>query len=1081
MDDWQLLQDYAQRGSEAAFRALVERHLGFVQAAARRQVNDSQRAEDVTQAVFILLARKARSFRRDVVLPGWLFRTTRFVAARAARSEQRRQRREQEAFEMQQLHSSETARPALSPLLDEALARLGERDRNAVLLRFAQDQSLREVGAQLGVSEDAAKKRVSRALEKLRAFFARRGFTLSVAVLAGGLAPHLAPAAPAELAARVAAKALAGGAARGAALPLLVRETLSAWRWARLKLAGFLAASLAGLVGLGVALTPPRPTAPTPAGKGDGPMASAAPAAASQLPAPSRAARPARSRERVLHFHVVAKDTGEPVADASLVVVTVSITDRKWDQSSDLVTDPNGTADVAYPRATDGLFVGVLCPGWAARFAAWDPFRQDPVPAEYTLRMDRVTSFMGGWLRDAKGGPVANAEITVEFQSTGDYAQREMPRERPGVMGEAVVAKSDAQGRWTCAVIPPKDNGGFQLKAWHPDFRPTSIASNDSRGDQTQPSSEALQLLWEGRLVTRMETGLALIGRVLDEAGRPIAGARIEHEPYADTALVRETDASGYFSIPSLGQEDFDFVACADGFAPEYRKVSLKKGMSPVEIRLKPGALLRLRLADERGDAVSGATVGLEQWGELRHKLKWTPESGPDGRVEWNSAPREGELNLCAWKSDWCYTRDIRVKADGEEHVIRMQRALEVIGRATDAETGQPISALKAIPGYGEGDSMWWRGETRRGTNGDFSVRLVETRKPWRVRVEAEGYAPFVSEYIPAEFSGMLEVALHRLDPLKAIRGVVLRPDGQPAAEADVALLTLEHGASLNGTSFRRDFEPQLFSKTDAKGQFAFDAEPKAHSVTAVSPDGIAVVPVWPSQRPVTLRLQAWGRIEGVIDASARTGPIESVALSDPPLPPYGRVSVAAPFARPDEAGHFTFDFVAPQIVCVSLNPGVGIPWHHSTPVKVLSGQTVSVVITNETGWVRGRFVTADGEALNWSKAVKFPMLLNNRPEPQPPEGISGDAAKLWLAAFWTTEAGQGYALTHKSASLTVESDGRFQSVWGLSQGDYRLRATIRNSSFERPVTLTTAMQNSSGDYDLGPITLPRPAQTQSE
>ena len=196
MNDWQLLQDYAKRGSEAAFRALVQRHLGCIHAAAQRQVNDSQLAEEVTQAVFILLARKAGSFGREVVLPGWLFRTTRFVAARAVRSERRRQQREREAFEMQQIQSPKSTSPAPSPLLDEALARLGERDRNAVLLRFAHDQSLREVGAQLGVSEEAAKKRVSRALERLRSFFAGRGFAVSVAALAGVLSQSLAQAGP---------------------------------------------------------------------------------------------------------------------------------------------------------------------------------------------------------------------------------------------------------------------------------------------------------------------------------------------------------------------------------------------------------------------------------------------------------------------------------------------------------------------------------------------------------------------------------------------------------------------------------------------------------------------------------------------------------------------------------------------------------------------------------------------------------------------------------------------------------------------------------------------------------------------
>src|SRR6266550_5506040 len=171
MDDWQLLQNYVERESETAFRTLANRYVNLVFSVALRQVRDAQLAEEVAQAVFILLARKARGFRQDVVLSGWLFRTTRFVASRAVRAEQRRQRREQEAFAMQQLTTADDAWKRVSPALDEALEHLGETERNAVLLRFFNDRNHRETAAALGISEEAAKKRVTRGLDKLRDFF----------------------------------------------------------------------------------------------------------------------------------------------------------------------------------------------------------------------------------------------------------------------------------------------------------------------------------------------------------------------------------------------------------------------------------------------------------------------------------------------------------------------------------------------------------------------------------------------------------------------------------------------------------------------------------------------------------------------------------------------------------------------------------------------------------------------------------------------------------------------------------------------------------------------------------------------
>src|SRR5438270_10688385 len=106
MNDWQLLENYSRRGSEAAFKELVERYMNLVYSAAMRRVGESELAKEISQTVFILLARKAATLRETVILSAWLFRTTRFVAAHAIRTMSRRQKREQEAIEMQTLSSS---------------------------------------------------------------------------------------------------------------------------------------------------------------------------------------------------------------------------------------------------------------------------------------------------------------------------------------------------------------------------------------------------------------------------------------------------------------------------------------------------------------------------------------------------------------------------------------------------------------------------------------------------------------------------------------------------------------------------------------------------------------------------------------------------------------------------------------------------------------------------------------------------------------------------------------------------------------------------------------------------------------
>ncbi len=221
MDDGRLLRQYANQeagqGSQAAFSALVARHLDFVYSVCRREVGDAALAEDVTQVVFLLLARKAPALRPGDSLTGWLFQTARFAARNARRRESVRRTREQEAG-LEMLHQTGQADDALwdriSPTLNDALASLAGKDRKAVLLRFADGLSFPELGAALGTSEDAARMRLNRAVDRLRRFLAKTGVVVSSTGLVGLMADRTAQAAPAACKAAVAKiVGSAGGAA----------------------------------------------------------------------------------------------------------------------------------------------------------------------------------------------------------------------------------------------------------------------------------------------------------------------------------------------------------------------------------------------------------------------------------------------------------------------------------------------------------------------------------------------------------------------------------------------------------------------------------------------------------------------------------------------------------------------------------------------------------------------------------------------------------------------------------------------------------------------------------------------------
>lgn len=268
MDDHELLRRYAEDGSEQAFRQLVERHCDIVYNVAMRRLQRPHLAQEVTHAVFVALAKKAGSIRAGTILPGWLFRATRFAAAKLQRDEERRQRREQEAAMLMHAEStddSERVWETIAPKLDDELARLNDGERGAVLLRFFQNRTFKEVSESLGISEDAAKMRVSRALEKLRRRFVKRGIAVALPALATAFSAQAAGATasvPAGLAAAVARNGSATGAS--SALAQAVLRKLLWWKWKPFVVSGgtiALATSLAFFVSRQNKPAPPPPGA----------------------------------------------------------------------------------------------------------------------------------------------------------------------------------------------------------------------------------------------------------------------------------------------------------------------------------------------------------------------------------------------------------------------------------------------------------------------------------------------------------------------------------------------------------------------------------------------------------------------------------------------------------------------------------------------------------------------------------------------------------------------------------------------------------------------------------------------------
>jgi RNA polymerase sigma factor (sigma-70 family) len=373
MNDNELLRSYVNTGSEPAFAELVQRHISLVYSAALRQVDgDAGLAQDVTQAVFTDLARKARRLTGHTSLMGWLYTSTRYLAANARRTESRRRARELEATAMTFPDSSnpEPTWTELRPVLDDAMHDLNEADREAVLLRYFDQRSLGEIGARLGLGENAARMKVNRALEKLRNALQRRGVTSTTAALVVILPVQAIAAMPAGLAPRI-ARAVLAEASPGGILAATAALILSAKGWVVL---GVLSAALL-VTSFAVRQafeTTPDPGLPIMVSDNEADETESADFvdAISSFAAVEIASADAERDFQGLRLLILSAEDGTPLANAPVEV-------RRWEgarfRSGKFVSDADGICEVPIPVKTTDFQLTTRLEGFADTRLQWRP------------------------------------------------------------------------------------------------------------------------------------------------------------------------------------------------------------------------------------------------------------------------------------------------------------------------------------------------------------------------------------------------------------------------------------------------------------------------------------------------------------------------------------------------------------------------------------------------------------------------------------------------------------------------------------------------------------------------------------
>lgn len=876
-DNLKLLGDYVDHGDEAAFRELVERYIDLVYSTALRRVgDDADLAQDVTQTVFVDLARKARSLRNVEMFGGWLHRHTGFVASNALRKERRRQIREQQAVQMNALNQPPDAVwKQLAPVLDETIEFLEPQDRQAILLRFFERQDFRIIGAMLGISDDAAQKRVSRALDKLRDLLAKKGVTLSVLLLGTMMAGKVVRAAPPGLAAKVAGLAFSGASSAGMMVTLA-------------KFANSVAFKIAvGVVLAGVALKFLLPSHSARSremarqGEAGPSLVKTDRASTPELNSPTPVAAPgstptvgpANSTNGNLSLTILADDSGQRVPDVELDYWT-------WvrgnvNHHKPLHATRAGICEVPVPEGTTELILVSQIDGFADTRLQWHPDRGEKIPAQFKLRLTRATQ-IGGYVEDPDGKPVAGAQ--VGFNNQVDPALDAQIETDDFGWPFWITATTDEQGHWQINRIGKAAVRSLYGSASHPDFVQSPMLWV---GHDTGAESELLA----GKRLFSLGRAVTVRGIVQDESGQPVPHAKILVGHAGESGRREMTNQSdGTFSVNGCKPGKNVITADAEGYAATTLPVDLAADSTPFRLVLHAGHILKLRVVDSSGNAVPKANVWLNTFESMNAATSAPPvqvdfdrKTDANGRLEWDSAPDE-ELSFDVGANGYIRGSGINFRPDGNEHVITLQPALTISGTVTDAATGQPIPRFRLVTGWPEWNpkdnstNAQWSSIERFWLNfegGKFRYTYEEpalggtTNIEFMFKFEAEGYAPFVSRVVQAsERDVRLDVAL---TPASGTVVTILLPDGGPAADAQVGLAAKGARLSLIPGGFSTETQSGNLAYTDEKGQFELSADPAITRVIAATPQGYGEAAPSELAGSPSIRLQPWGKLEGTL------------------------------------------------------------------------------------------------------------------------------------------------------------------------------------------------------------------------
>ena len=762
---------------------------------------------------------------------------------------------------------------------------------------------------------------------------------------------------------------------------------------------------------------------------------------------------------------------GKPLAGAE-VRASIWTDEKDFKSRQDYKTGADGIAEVRLPRTYRIVRIGTGKSPFVGMFSRWEKNELAAgkrLPAEYTVRLEAGVS-AGGRIVDEKGEPIAGAK--VEVMSEGGSPDNGDARTGYDIWlatGEDAAA-TDQDGRWRIDGVPNDKGTKLRLRAFHPDY------VSDSHWGQSQDDSEVTtEMLLNETAVLTLRRGVVVEGRVTDPDGKPVAGAVVGRGEYprvvmaANSHTVR-TDAQGVYRLPALPPGPMTVTVMGEGFAPDLKKVEVSKDLSPVDFKLKPGKVMRLRFINESDEPVPGVSVQIVGWrGGKRlynHKhpnvldTKIPIKADENGVWEWTWAPDDPvKLNIYTYGGKDFAPCKIEMSGGDPPRTITLKPEHRITGSVTDAVTGKPIQAFTVIPinVFRKGWLSATRANAKPGKGGRLDYVAMQTNNPLRLRIEAEGYRTQTGpEFRVGDDTPRTQD--FRLRPSDPITGVVLDPDGQPVPKAKVLLAIPGEDVNLNyhhnvATGIQYSTVCNNHSTvTDDEGRFAFPDPDAPFIVAAMADGGFATARFAAEERNIgTLRMRPWASVKGRLFDGGR--PVKDAGLYLSLLRPSDldkpRVDPILYQIATDKDGCFEFTRVPPGPV--SLRATLG-PWreedYRSGPRVCLDlqpGQNIELELGKPGAAIEGKVCLIGKVPPDLDCTYSINNLVPRSSQVEAPASIVRmglDILDGWQQTSEKTDTGRIPMKTRRRWFVKLAPDGSFR-ISGVPAGEYDLSLEI--------------------------------------